>query len=167
MSANAIDVDFGKHGKGNGIVAGAELLDLPGIARLLTAELIARKSQHRKAARRERLMQCLKAFILRRESAGARGVDAQQYLTLEPLQRHLLAGKRGRGEIVNASHVALSTPDGIDRRQRRSAGLDRLAGREAQILAKPPGNNLDADGYAPDQSRRNSKTRKLQERNGD
>src|SRR6266536_4269078 len=39
MSVAAIDVDLGKHRKGDGIVAGAELLDLRGVTGLLAAEL--------------------------------------------------------------------------------------------------------------------------------
>ena len=78
----AIDVDLGEHRKGHGIVAGAEFLDLLRVARLLAAELVAWKSEHRKAARGERLVQRLKTLVLRRETAGARGIDDQQNLPL-------------------------------------------------------------------------------------
>src|SRR5207247_1080038 len=49
-------------------------------------------------------MQRLETSVLRREPASARGVDDQQNLTLEPLQRNVLAGKRLCLQIVNASH---------------------------------------------------------------
>src|SRR4051812_26169108 len=68
--AAAIDVDLGEHRKGDGVIAAAELLDLPAIAGFLAAELVAGESQHRKAARSERLMQFLEALVLRSETAG-------------------------------------------------------------------------------------------------
>src|ERR1700686_5113753 len=105
MGRRAIDMDLGEHRKADRIVAFAELLDRFGIARLLVAELIAGKSKHRKTARPKFLMQCLEPLVLRREPAGARGVDDQEHLTLEPLQWHVLTGKRLCREIVNARHL--------------------------------------------------------------
>src|SRR5450631_1210940 len=99
-----IDVDLGKHRKGDGIIAGAELLDLRGVTGFLAPELVTRKPENGKAARVERLMQRLEALVLRGKSARARGVDDQQHLTLEPLQWHVLAGKRLCREIMNAGH---------------------------------------------------------------
>src|SRR3954468_12369701 len=64
MRLVAVDVDLGKHRKRDGIVAGAELLDLGGVARFLAAELIARKAEHGKAARRKLPMQLLEALVL-------------------------------------------------------------------------------------------------------
>src|SRR4051812_1522095 len=122
MRAEAVDIDLGEHRKGNGIVTGAELLDLRRVAWLLASELVAGESEHRKAARRVFRMQCFEPPVLRREPAGARGVDDQQNLTLEPFQRNVLAGKRLGREIVDASHgVALEpawiySPDRVDRR---------------------------------------------------
>src|SRR5450432_2409591 len=63
MGVAAIDIDLGEHRKSDGIVAGAELLDLSGIARFLAPELVAGKSQNRKAAGAERLVQRLKAPV--------------------------------------------------------------------------------------------------------
>src|SRR5260370_36802396 len=108
MRVIAVDIDLGKHRKSDGVVAGAELFDLRGVAGLLAAELVARKSENRKAPQAKRLMQRLEALVLRRESASARGVDDQQDLTLEPLQRYVLAGKRLCRAIVIASHRVLS-----------------------------------------------------------
>src|ERR1700731_4368313 len=105
MRVIAIDIDLGKHRKADGKIAGAELLDLRGVAGLLAAELVARKSENRKAARCEFLIQRLEPLVLRGKPARARGVDDQQDLTLEPLQRNILAGKRRCREIVNASHL--------------------------------------------------------------
>src|SRR5207244_5981840 len=94
MRMAAIDIDLGEHRKRHVILALAERLDLFGVARLLPAELVAGKAEHRKAERRKFALQLLQALVLRREPTGARGVDDQEHLTLEPLQRNLFAGKR-------------------------------------------------------------------------
>src|ERR1019366_1098222 len=104
MRVAAIDVDLVKQRKADGIVGGAELLNLRGVARFLAPELVARKSEHRKAPRSESFLQRLEALVLRGKSTGARGVDDQQNLTFEPLQRNILAGERFCREIVNAGH---------------------------------------------------------------
>src|ERR1700761_7393491 len=70
------------------------------------AELIAWKSQHRKAARGECLMQLLQALVLRREPALARGIDDQQNLPLVALQRKLVTGKRRCREIIDSRHCS-------------------------------------------------------------
>src|SRR4051794_28423659 len=85
MSVAAIDVDLCKHRERDGIVAGAELFDLPCIARFLVSELVAGKAEHRKAARRKRLMQRLETLVLRRKSTGTRRIDEQQDLSFELL----------------------------------------------------------------------------------
>src|SRR5665213_2531024 len=108
MGALAIDVDLVEHWKADGIVAGAELADLFGVARFLAAELITGKSQHRKAARTQLLLQRLEAAILRGKAAGAGGVDDQEHLTLVAFQRHILAAERFCGEIIDAGHAAQS-----------------------------------------------------------
>src|SRR5580692_11784154 len=107
MGAIAIDLDLGEQRKRHGIVAGAELADLFGVAGFLPAELVAGKSEHEEAARAELLLQRLQPAILRGEPAGARGVDDQEHLPFEPLQGYVLAGERGCSEIVNASHRSL------------------------------------------------------------
>src|SRR4051812_15093919 len=109
MRVVTVDVDFCKHRKGYGIVARSELLDLGRIAGLLITELIAGESEHRETARRKLAMQCLETLVLRREPAGARGVDDQQHLALELLQRDLLAGERLRRKIIDASHPLYPT----------------------------------------------------------
>src|SRR5207237_1398462 len=94
MRIAAIDFYLGEHRKRDLVVGRAELLDLQRVATLLHAELVAGKSQHRKAARPEFLLQRFEPAILRRESAGARGVHDQEHLTLESLERNVLAGER-------------------------------------------------------------------------
>src|ERR1700738_3442440 len=110
MRAEAVDVNLGEHRKGDGIGIGAELFDLGRVAWFLASELVAGKSEYRKSARGECLMQRFEPAVLRREPTGARGVDDQENLALEPLQRNVLAGKRGGREIVDASHLFLLSP---------------------------------------------------------
>src|SRR5258706_11769012 len=62
----AIDVDLGKHRKGDGIVGRAKLLDLFGVDRLLTAELVEGKSENREAERVKRLVQRLETAVFLR-----------------------------------------------------------------------------------------------------
>src|SRR3978361_1414743 len=102
MCAEAVDVDLGEHQKTDGIGIGAELFNLRRVAGFLVSELVAGKSEHRKAAWGELLMQRLEAPVLRREPAGARGIHDQENLALEPLQGDVLTGKRGRRQIVDA-----------------------------------------------------------------
>src|SRR5579863_8716117 len=121
MGGAAIDIDLGKHWKGDGIVVGAELPDLRGVAGFLAAELVARKSQHREAPLAQRLLQRLQTPVLRGEAAGAGGIDDQQDLTPVALQWNVLAGKRCCREIVNARHLALSTSMPLSAARDRSA----------------------------------------------
>src|SRR4051812_18750059 len=108
MRSRAVDVDLGEHRKRHGVFGFAERFDLAGVAGFLRAELVAGKTEHGKAARPERLLERLQALVLRREPAGAGGVDDQEHLALEPLQRHLFAGERLRRKIINAWHRVLS-----------------------------------------------------------
>src|SRR5215213_1017024 len=128
MRMAAVDIDLGEHRKRHVIPGFAELLDLFGIARLLPAELVAGKAEHRKAPRRQVALQLLEAPVLRREPARARGVDDQEHLTFKPLQRNRFAGERTRREIINAWHRILSKlTRRVDRRRGSSTGFDRLA----------------------------------------
>ena len=131
--------------------------DLRRVAGLLAAELVAREAEHRKAARAQRLLQRLEALVLRRESALARGVDDQQHLTLEPLERNSspasdFAVKSRTPVIVLFRSIENPSTGGIDRRRWGAAGFDRLAGGEAEILAVAAGDDLDADRNPADQT---------------
>src|SRR4051794_29675470 len=66
VRAAAIDVDFAKHWKADRVIAGAERLDLRGIAGLLASELVAGKSEYCETARRKLAMQLLQSLVLRR-----------------------------------------------------------------------------------------------------
>src|SRR6185295_10218427 len=91
MGLAAIDVDLGEHREGHGILRFAELRNLRSVTGFLRAELVAGKTEHGKAAVRILLMQLLQTLVLRRETAGARGVDDQEHLALEALERDLFA----------------------------------------------------------------------------
>src|SRR5258707_1199445 len=81
----------------------------PRVARLLATELVAGKTKHGEAARRQLAMQHLQPLILRGETAFARGVDDQKHAALEPLQGNVVAGERFGVEIVDAWHRGLSS----------------------------------------------------------
>src|SRR5947199_6120551 len=104
MRLGAVDVDLLEQREGDLVIGRAERLDLARLPRLLRAELVAGKAEHRKAARRQIAIEILQAAILRREAAFARGVDEQEHLALEAPQRDLLAGKRIGLEVVNRRH---------------------------------------------------------------
>jgi hypothetical protein len=82
MRMGAVDVDLLEQGEGDVVLRAAEFLDIARIARLLRAELVTGKAEHGKTARTDIAVQILKAAILRREAAFARGVHDQQ-LSLE------------------------------------------------------------------------------------
>src|SRR3954452_4155680 len=92
MRVRAVDVDLRKQWEGHIVLAGAERADLGRGAGLLGAELVTGKSEHGKAPGREVAVQRLEPALLRREPAGAGGIDDQQDLPREALQRDLLAG---------------------------------------------------------------------------
>src|SRR5581483_518876 len=101
MGIGAIDVDLLEHRKTDGVVALAKLLDFGGAAGFLAAELVAGKTEYRKASRAIGLLQRLETLILWGEAAGARGVDDQKDLTLKALQRDVLAFERPCPEVVD------------------------------------------------------------------
>ena len=77
MRAAAVDVDFLHHGKTHAVIELAKLGDLPVAAAVLRAKLVARKAQHHQALVAIGLVQLFQTAKLRREAAGARGVDDQ------------------------------------------------------------------------------------------
>src|SRR5665213_2497644 len=100
----AVDVDLREHRETHVIREVAELRDLGIRARLLLAELIARKAQYVEAARVELLLQRLEAGVLRREAALAGDVDDQQHIAIESVELDRLAANVGDGEIMDAGH---------------------------------------------------------------
>lgn len=76
-----INLDFRKNGKWNIIGCGTELCDFIIASRFLTAELVTRKSKHRKTLRGILGMEVTKPSILRREPALTGRIHDQQDLT--------------------------------------------------------------------------------------
>jgi hypothetical protein len=105
MGVVAVDVDLVEHRKTDGVVRRTELSDLGRTSGLLSSKLVAGKTEHRKAAGAEALLQRFEAFILRSESARARGIDDQEHVALKVLERGVLPRERCGDEIVNRSHV--------------------------------------------------------------
>src|SRR4051794_18112785 len=108
MGVAAIHIDLREHREGDVIVVDAKLLDLPGVAWFLPAELIAWKSEDGKASWREFAMQHFQTLVLRRETAGAGRVDDQQNLTFKPIKPDLFASQSYCLEIVNAWHSVVA-----------------------------------------------------------
>src|SRR5262249_41627961 len=69
----------------------AERRDLVVVARVLAAELVARKAEHDESLVLVRLPQRLQALELRREATLAGGVDDQQHLALVAVELDALA----------------------------------------------------------------------------
>ena len=90
VCAGAIDLDLGHHRKTHTVVLLAELGNLAVAALVLGTKLIARKAQHCEALAAILLVQRLQAGKLRREAAGAGGVDDQHRPAPELRQGHRL-----------------------------------------------------------------------------
>ena len=102
----AVDFDLREHREAHVILRGAKLPNLLGIARLLMTELVARKSQHLKAAVPITTINRLETCVLRRKTTAASDVDDQQNLTLPIFERTLLTFECFRRHI-EYRHVVL------------------------------------------------------------
>ena len=80
VGVGAVDLDLGHHREAHAVVQLAEGGDLLVAARVLAAELVARETDDHEAAVAVVLPELLEAGELRREAAGAGGVDDQQHL---------------------------------------------------------------------------------------
>ena len=76
----AVDVDLGKQRKSDMKARGTELADGFAVARLLPAELVARKPEHAEPLVPVLPVQGFKAGVLRRKTAFTGGIDDQQHL---------------------------------------------------------------------------------------
>ena len=104
MGAGAVDLDLGEHREGHPEVERAEIADRRFVARLLVAELVAGKAQHRQALPAALPPQLLQPRVLGGEAAARGDVHHQQYLSGELAQRPLVAVDVGGGEIVGDGH---------------------------------------------------------------
>src|SRR5207247_9552362 len=99
-----VDVDLSEHRKGHAVVSLAEGADLALRTGLLPPELVAREAEHLEASGMKPLEEAFQTFVLRRETALARGIHDEQHLTAELAQRARLAVERGRLEVVGRRH---------------------------------------------------------------
>lgn len=81
MGLGPINVDFGKHGKGNLVVILAKRQNLFMAAGILFAELVAGKTQYFQALCLILEVECLESFEMRGEPALAGGIDNEQDLS--------------------------------------------------------------------------------------
>src|SRR5579864_2473056 len=131
----SVDIYLVEHRKAHAVVHLAERADLFAAARLLLAELIAGKAQNGQPARAQFFVELLQPRILRRETALARRVDDEQHFVLEVGQRHILALKRLRGEVVDARH---DVSPSFGRRKRHQAKSGKVLSAFAILRhAKP------------------------------
>ena len=94
----AADHGFGKHGKFHAVGVVAKVGDFFGLAGLLLAKVIGRKTQHDQALGGVVSVELFQAFVLGREAAVAGGVDHQQHLArvlAEVLRRVVLQAGEG------------------------------------------------------------------------
>ena len=94
------DNGFGKHGELHAVGVVAKVGNFFGLAGLLLAKVIRRKTQHNQTLRRVVGVKFLQAFVLGREAAVTGRVDHQQHLArvlAEVLRRVVL--KAGKGFV--------------------------------------------------------------------
>src|SRR5690606_25382989 len=80
MRTRAVDLDLGEHREIDAVVERAEGPDPGLVARLLVAELVARKAEHHQPALAVVAPQLLQPRVLRGETALRGDVDDQQHL---------------------------------------------------------------------------------------
>src|SRR5208282_1971309 len=136
MGVVAVDVGLGEHRERHVVIVGAELPDRALAARLLMTELVARETQHGKAAAAEATMQRLEPRVLRREAALARDVDDEQRLAVEIAQRRGPAVNRLQRNVGGEGHEGSGgcrlgwrsfSSAQLDRRRAGPAGSSRRA----------------------------------------
>src|ERR1700687_2221793 len=108
MGALAVDLDFGKQGKGDSVVAFAEAENFLVAAGLLVAELIAGEGQNLQSLGAIFFIELLQPLVLRRVSAAAGGVDDEQDLAAIAGERLLVPVVEFGRKIEDAGHGILS-----------------------------------------------------------
>src|SRR5450432_3300558 len=102
MCLAAIDLQPGKHRKGDAETFAAEASDLAFGTEFLIQELIAGKAQYREPMWLQSLIEALQPLILRGQSAMAGGVDDQEHPALPFRQGNGLAAQQGCGKVIDA-----------------------------------------------------------------
>ena len=116
MGVRAVDLDLCEHRERHVVLVGAKLADCSLVARLLMAELVARKSEHSEAAPAKAPVQRFEAHVLRCEAALARNIDDQQRLAREVAERMRFAvdrlyrdvGGKGQGKLIGRCGFLMS-----------------------------------------------------------
>ena len=106
MPARAIDLDLRRQWEADSEAGRAELADLLLGAGLLGAELVAGKTDHRKALAGELPLQLLETRILRRVPAPACHVDRKHDLTTQRVQKIGRAVDPGHAVVEESRHEA-------------------------------------------------------------
>jgi hypothetical protein len=106
----AIHIHLGEHREADLVVQAAKLRDLGFAPRLLAAELVAGKAEHRQATLAILAPQGFKPLVLGREAATAGDIDEQQYPALAVLHRTrgTIQGL-GRELVERAHHFSSSS----------------------------------------------------------
>ena len=101
VGMGAVDIDFGKHGKGDTKIFFAEGADLGFGARLLRAKLIGGKAQHGEAAILEFAVKLFETGVLQGEAAFTGGVHNKQCLAIETVETDRAPIEQWGGELIN------------------------------------------------------------------
>ena len=101
VDRGAGDGDLGEHGEVDPEGGTAEGGDLVVRSRLLTGEVVGRKSQHGKALLPILLIELFQRVVLRRQAAFGRDVDHQQHLAAKCRQRGRFSGDGMNGKFVD------------------------------------------------------------------
>ena len=133
MRRRAVDLYFCKQGKADVIVQRTETLDFVLIPRLLVAELVAGKPQHRQAVFTMPAIQVLQARILRRKTALAGRIDDQQDLAAIGCERLRLAIDCLHVDIVNVFHVFAGRELMYDKRRASAPFLSKINRRASSM----------------------------------
>ena len=104
MGIRTVDLDLFHHRKTDPVILLAKAGDIGVAARILGAELVAGKPDEHHTARRVVLVQFFKPGKLRREAAGAGGIDDQHDLALQSGEVKRRAVDACGGEIRNRGH---------------------------------------------------------------
>ena len=103
-SRSTVDVDLGHHREADAVVELAEFGDFVVAGGVLATKLVAGEAQHHQAAFTIGLVQCFQAGELRRETAGAGGVNDQHDPAFVLAQDGWLTVDEWCVEIVNSGH---------------------------------------------------------------
>src|SRR4051812_44710514 len=106
MTVALLGLHLLEHREGDLVLGRTKLADLLRAARLLLAEIVARKTEHGKAATLVPLVQRLEPRILRGVAAVARDIDEERHLTAEALETRRFTFESFDGHVVDVHAAA-------------------------------------------------------------